>query len=414
MAKERILFIAHGHPDLSKGGGEVAAYNLYKEFDKNPDYEALFLAALPYGSLDKGTPFSTRRKGEILFATQMHDFFRFEQPLKRTIWYDFKIMLEQFKPTIVHFHHYVHLGIEMIREVKNYNPDVKIFFTLHEYLAICHQAGQMVKRNTHAYCYEFKPHDCNKCFPEFSAQDFFLRKSYIMSFFELVDHFISPSKFLIERYEKWGLPKEKMTFIENGHLKYDLTPYKSSESLVEKRNRVAFFGQINPFKGVDILLKAVELLPPKTRKNLSVNIYGSGLEFQDEKFRLSIKDLLKKVSDCVKFHGPYESSEITSLMMQNDWVVVPSIWWENSPMVIQEAFCHGRPVICSDIGGMKEKIRDGVDGIHFKARSVEGLSEVFENIAENKYDWNRLSKNIIHPLTVLEVAKLHEKEFAKR
>ena len=53
-------------------------------------------------------------------------------------------------------------------------------------------------------------------------------------------------------------------------------------------------------------------------------------------------------------------------MAEIDWVVVPSIWWENSPLVIQEAFLHGRPVICSDIGGMAEKVRHGVDGLHFR------------------------------------------------
>ena len=43
-------------------------------------------------------------------------------------------------------------------------------------------------------------------------------------------------------------------------------------------------------------------------------------------------------------------------MSEIDWVVVPSRWWENSPLVIQEAFMHGRPVICSGIGGMAEKV----------------------------------------------------------
>ena len=52
-------------------------------------------------------------------------------------------------------------------------------------------------------------------------------------------------------------------------------------------------------------------------------------------------------------------------MAEVDWVVVPSRWWENSPLVIQEAFLHSRPVICSDIGGMAEKVTDRVNGLHF-------------------------------------------------
>ena len=62
-------------------------------------------------------------------------------------------------------------------------------------------------------------------------------------------------------------------------------------------------------------------------------------------------------------------------MASVDWVVVPSIWWENSPLVIQEAFLHGRPVICSDIGGMAEKVDDGVNGLHFRTGDPRSLAQ---------------------------------------
>ena len=60
-------------------------------------------------------------------------------------------------------------------------------------------------------------------------------------------------------------------------------------------------------------------------------------------------------------------------MRSIDWTIIPSIWWENSPIVIQESFFHGRPMICSNIGGMAEKITDGVDGLHFRVGSSEDL-----------------------------------------
>ena len=59
-------------------------------------------------------------------------------------------------------------------------------------------------------------------------------------------------------------------------------------------------------------------------------------------------------------------------MRSVDWVIMPSVWWENSPIVIQEAFFHGRPIISSNIGGMAEKITDDVDGLHFRVGSVGG------------------------------------------
>jgi glycosyltransferase involved in cell wall biosynthesis len=69
-------------------------------------------------------------------------------------------------------------------------------------------------------------------------------------------------------------------------------------------------------------------------------------------------------------------------MSRCDWVVIPSIWWENSPVVIQEAALAGRPVLCSRIGGMAEKVQDGVTGLHFEAGSVADLAGRIEQIAD--------------------------------
>ena len=63
-------------------------------------------------------------------------------------------------------------------------------------------------------------------------------------------------------------------------------------------------------------------------------------------------------------------------MAETDWVVVPSRWWENSPLVIQEAFMHGRPVICSGIGGMAEHVQDRVSGLHFEVGDDQSLADV--------------------------------------
>jgi glycosyltransferase involved in cell wall biosynthesis len=402
-SKERILVMAHGHPDLNKGGGEIAAFNLYNELKSRQDYEALFLGALPYGKFEKGTAISTRRKGELLFLTHMHDLFKFSNPNKFGLLNDFVDILNVFKPTIVHLHHYVHLGIEIIRIIKNYDPKIKIILTLHEYLAICHLRGQMVKSDSDKLCYSSKHYDCNKCVPEFSSQDFFLREQFIKSYFELVDLFISPSNFLIERYIKWGLDSKKLIMVENGQ-----KPFEYVEKYEERtRNRFAFFGQINPFKGVEVLLKAVDKLPQKQKKKISVSIYGSGLEHQTSEYQQKIQALLKKTKAVVTYYGSYEENELSYHMQSTDWVIVPSIWWENSPMVIQEAFCHKRPVICSDIGGMAEKVIDKKTGIHFKRKDAQSLQEVVLDIIDEKYDWEELSKNISPPPSVEEIADRH-------
>ena len=63
-------------------------------------------------------------------------------------------------------------------------------------------------------------------------------------------------------------------------------------------------------------------------------------------------------------------------------MVVPSIWWETGPLVVMEAFQYGRPVICSDIGGMSERVTDGVNGLHFRRRDPDDLARKMQRAAE--------------------------------
>jgi glycosyltransferase involved in cell wall biosynthesis len=72
-----------------------------------------------------------------------------------------------------------------------------------------------------------------------------------------------------------------------------------------------------------------------------------------------------------------------------DYVVVPSLWWENSPRVIQEAFAYGRPVICSGIGGMAEKVEDGVNGLHFRVGDPVSLAATIRKAVEPRI-WEQL------------------------
>ncbi len=403
---QKILIVSHGHPDLSKGGAEVAAYNLYQEYQKR-GIDSLFLARtdkLAHG----GSTFSTRNGDkEILFHTYMGDFFLFQNGYKQHVWQDFKLLLEQYQPTVVHFHHYIHMGLELIKQVKNTLPDAKIILTLHEYLAICAHNGQMVKPGKQMkLCYKATPTDCAGCFPDKSASDFFLREKYIKSIFDLVDHFVSPSQFLIDRYKNWGIAENRMTMIENGQPQAEFLPPRAlSEG--EARGRFAYFGQLNPFKGIDVLLEAFKALPEEVREQVHLDIHGANLDIQREDFKQKISNLLEDLEDVVTLHGSYESHEMPQLLAQTDWVIIPSVWWENSPMVIQEAYKHGRPLIGSDIGGMAEKIADAETGILFRARNPMDLAKKIEDIVKDSLCWGDFVANIKVPLTIEECANVH-------
>ena len=111
--------------------------------------------------------------------------------------------------------------------------------------------------------------------------------------------------------------------------------------------------------------------------------------------------------------GSYKSADLPDLMREVDWTIVPSTWWENAPVVIQEAFLHGRPIIASDIGGMAEKVRDGIDGLHFRVSNPESLAEAMSNAIREPGLWDRLHAGIRPPTTSDSAARQHVAVFER-
>lgn len=413
MKNKTILIISHAHPKFSKGGGEIAAFNMYKELLRQ-GYDAYFLAAHFNEKAHHGyTPFSVVNEREILFFATPMDYFLNTAYDKRATWKHFREVLDMIGPDVIHFHHFMHLGLEKIREAHKYRTDhpekdVRIILTLHEYIAICAHNGQMVKRDTNALCYESDYVDCSKCFPERNPTDFFLRKQNTLSYFDLVDHFVSPSHFLIERYVDWGIEPERISMLENGQVYPEkLNREKRPLREGEKRTVFGYFGQINPFKGVDVLMDALDYLDKETLGEFRLHVHGSGMEMWPEEFQAKIKKHFKKYKKYVTFYGKYEAEELPDLMAEVDWVIIPSSWWENSPLVIQESFKFGKPMIASNIGGMAEKVVDGKNGLHFRVRNPRSLAETITRAIEDETLYDRLYEGIEMPLSIEDSVKEH-------
>jgi glycosyltransferase involved in cell wall biosynthesis len=402
---KRLLIISHGHPDINKGGAEMAAYNMFNEL-RNNDVDAYFLARTgqpPHG----GAAFSQRNSArEILFHTTMDDGFLFSNIKTRHMWQEFRDLLLLIKPDIVHLHHYFLLGIEILEEIKRSLPDAKIVLTLHEYLAICHNNGLMVKTSG-KLCYKATERDCHSCFPEKQPGDFFLRKQYIKRMFQNIDHFVSPSMFLRQRYIDWGIAPDQISVIENGQITPDDTAVNSAVETESRSVRFAFFGQINPYKGIDVLIGALAGLSKKVKKHVLIEIHGANLEQQAGSYQKKVNTLMTKYGARVHFHGAYETQEMPGILRSVDWAVVPSVWWENSPMVIQEAFNCGVPLIVSDIGGMAEKVKHNVNGLHFRHGSAFDLGDKIAMCVSDRSLRHKLAKGIEIPLNITQCVQKH-------
>jgi len=225
--QHRILVMSHAHPDFSLGGGEMAAYSLFKGYQDNPNVDAAwFLARADRGRGPTGA-LSLRRANEYLWEQGVADWHLMKAAHQDSLTTWFADLIRALKPTIVHTHHYAHLGLEYLRVIKQVDPTIRIYMTLHEFMAICRNNGQMVKTTGNRLCSSESLDECRQCFPAQTVEDFWLRKHYFQSTFKLVDGFVSPSEFLRQRYIQWGLKPEQIVVIENGHSDEPTLPPRS-------------------------------------------------------------------------------------------------------------------------------------------------------------------------------------------
>lgn len=371
-----IAILAHTHPSLTKGGAEIASYSLYQGL-LDMGYDAVFIAACPYRDQARLALGSLREFAVFYDPLQYDHFYHLAMP---TIWEQLRHIFETQKIGIANYHHFMNFGINTIRESQAM-PGLRTAVTLHEFLAICNHHGQMVTRPDRRLCEESSPFKCAGCFPEMGRKRFELRHQLLRSVLEQADSLISPSHFLARRFVTWGCP-DRIEVIENSPLIAPAAgpaPTERGESPVWN---FGYFGQITPFKGVDILLQAIELIGqmPELAKTVRITIYG-GLVGQSAEFTEAFKAAVAKHT-FLHYHGPYDNGSVQTLMMECDYAIVPSTWWENSPVVIQEAYRAGLPVVCSGIGGMAEKVRDGVTGLHFRMGSAAALVQVIGRAAD--------------------------------
>src|SRR5215469_5398668 len=403
----KILFVCHNHPDLHPGGTEIFSHGLFQAMKSRHNLEAVYLACvntvhrsrLPGTLLQSAGP----APDEILLWAGHFDRFTLSQIDLHGIVPEFEKLLRAFQPDIVHFHHVLLMGVEALQVVRRVLPNAGIVLTLHDYYPICANDGQMVTTRDRKLCRSGSADSCVSCFPGTSRDQFVMRELFIKQNLTLVDRFISPSEFLKRRYIEWGLPEEKIDVVRNGIRDADPSPHRRLSS-TGRRDRFAFFGHLNPFKGALVAIEAAKRLAQQTDNQISLTLHGSS-DFQTDDFKAELAKACEGAPFIVA-RGRYARDELPQLMADADWVIVPSIWWENAPLIIQEAFQHRRPVICSGIGGMAESVRDGVDGLWFNAADSRQLADKMTE-ALSPERWSQLVQRILPPRKISEAADDH-------
>lgn len=407
----RILIFIHGHPAFIRGGAEQATLELFEALRARPDVEPILVARTGDPAFARpGSPFGLVDGTEDQFLLYSEwtaeDYFLGTAGDKQLYTKHIAGLVNELRPDVVHFQHAYRIGYEAIRVVRNILPEAPIVYTLHEYLPICHANGQMVRTGSFELCTHASPQRCHQCFPEIAPGRFLVRERFVKAQFELVDRFIAPSRFLLQRFAEWGIPAGKLTELDYGRHGIEPAPVRQLAP-GEKRSNFGFFGQLNPYKGVEELLHAMLLLDEWGRKDIRLHLSGANLESQPRPFRKRLTKLIRRSPDSVRFLGSYEPRHLARRMAAVDWVVVPSIWWENSPLVIQEAYMHGRPVLASDIGGMAERVDNGISGLHFTAGDPDAIARAMIDAADGEGLWDRLRAGIPELLSSDAAAERH-------
>lgn len=383
-----VLIVAHGHPSFNKGGAEIASYRLFEALRHCEDWkDSGFLAAAPDDSMLKpGCQVLGLSESEWLLKRSsdplLHDTMVNLTSGVHGFLYE---AISHLNPKIIHIHHYVHIGFDLIHALKRWFPKAKFVLTLHEYWGICPFEGRLLT-SSGQFCSGPQPDNCVVCMGESLRIKLAVRRLRVQHYFSKIDHFISPSYFLKQRYIDWGLNPKQISVVENllptaEHPALSIRPVEFSSTLT-----IGFFGQVNPWKGVDLILSAVAMAR-RLSPHLVLEIHGCSLrdlEPEHSAHPLFAAELKRKVeqlgSEGVRLCGCYEPGQLSQRMAGVDVVVMGSIWFENAPMVIQEAFLNGLPVIAPRLGGMAEKIQEGLSGLLFEPCDSSDLANILTRV----------------------------------
>jgi glycosyltransferase involved in cell wall biosynthesis len=210
---------------------------------------------------------------------------------------------------------------------------------------------------------------------------------HIRQMVERVDIFIAPSKYLRNRFvDEFRLPSDKVVYLDYG---FDHERLKGRSRLKEEAFVFGYIGTHTIPKGIPLLIEAFGQVGDGAR----LRIWGRENGHVTATMKEMARNLPGDRGDYVEWRGEYNNDHIVREVFNNvDAIVVPSIWVENSPLVIHEAQQARVPVITSDLGGMSEYVRHEVNGLLFAPRKSEELARQMRRLVDNPELARRLGR----------------------
>lgn len=203
------------------------------------------------------------------------------------------------------------------------------------------------------------------------------RQRYLRERFNRIGRVISPSRFLRNVHVEAGVGSDRVIVSRQGIELIDRGLHLQTKKTASAKLRVTYIGQIAHLKGVHVLIDAARQI---TSPNLDVRIYGD-----PERFPAYVAQLRAAIGDDprIVLAGSFSGAEgLTRVLAETDVIVVLSLWYENSPNVLLEAFALRTPAVVSDLGGMSELVADGVNGLRFELGNAADLRRQLERLID--------------------------------
>ncbi len=411
----KILFVVHQYLPRHRAGTEVYAHSLAKELAGR--HRVLVYCHEP--ALDGGAVPAMEETYDGVPVRRVAAFLgRPPSPGRAFIWsyrnpriaQDYRATLAAFQPDVVHVQHLKDLSMNILGETAR--RGIPLVLTLHDYWALCPNA-QCLRPDGRICAGTHGRLECGLCAVERLGQPalrptapalaplFWVRQGAIRRGMRHVRRFIAPSAFLRARYIAAGYPAEKIVQWENG---LDLARIRQAlaEPRTSFRGHYAYIGSLAWQKGVHVLVEAFRRLGDT---GAELKIWGN-----PDTFPAYTRQLQRLAAGCprISFAGELDEMHIGEALAWADYLVVPSLWWENSPVTIQEAYAAGVPVIASNVGALAEKVRHERSGLLFAPGDVAHLERALRRTWAEPALWERLRAGLPPVVPMAEHAALME------
>jgi glycosyltransferase involved in cell wall biosynthesis len=306
--------------------------------------------------------------------------------LARTVWAsdshrDLTSLLRRHRPAIVHLHNAFPL-ISPSAFWACRNENVPVIQTLHNYRLLCpganfYRDGKPCEDCSTGKFWQGAVHGCYRnSRVQTAAVALMLTVHHAKkTWTEMVDCYIVLTAFSRSRYVAAGFPEEKLRVKPNF--------VESDPGQREGSGAYALFaGRLDREKGIPTLLKAWPQLP-HTR---TLRILGDGVCRPET-------EALARLCPNVELLGWLPHSQVFDQLKGARFLVFPSEWYENLPLVIIEAFACGVPVIASAVGAMQEIVEHGRTGLLFRPGDADDLARTMAWAWEQPEYMGRIAEN---------------------